>query len=146
MKKSNREKIKKSLLLIFFGALLQPYFDVLLLFQYGPANSCMDCLIIQQTFFISLLYIAFSLSLLYLVLNRSNLNSWISSSIIGVFFGVISFYKITLFLFDDRIAAWSTFLHDEIVSNSLMFASPTLFIEMITLTILLRRINATKKL
>ena len=80
--------------IIPFANQLQPYFDVFLLFQYGPANSCMDCLIIQQTFFISLLYIAFPLSFLYLVLNRSNLNSWISSSIIGVFFGVISFYKI----------------------------------------------------
>jgi hypothetical protein len=33
-------------------SIFQPFFDLFLLFQYGPAASCIDCFIIQQTFYI----------------------------------------------------------------------------------------------
>jgi len=55
MQNTKENKILKSFFFILLISIFQPFFDIVLLLQYGPAASCLDCFIIQQTFFISLL-------------------------------------------------------------------------------------------
>ena len=134
----------KSIFFIVFVAIFQPFFDLFLFAQYGPAASCMDCFILQQTFSISLSYIAIPLIIIYLLLKTINWNSLIKYALIGIPFAVISFYKITLLLFRDRIAAWSTFSEEELFNSALITSFPTLLIQVVLITKILYKINLKK--
>ena len=126
-------------------SIFQPYFDVFLLIQYGPAGSCIDCFILQQTFYISLLYIAIPLIIVYILLKIINWNSLIKYALIGIPFAVLSFYKITLLLFRDRIAGWSTFSDEELFNSALITSFPTLLIQVVLITKILYKINLKEK-
>lgn len=138
-------KYFKSILFILFMAVFQPYFDVSALLQYGPSSSCLDCLILQQTFITSLLYIGLPLTLIYLIFKLLNYNQLIIYVLIGILFVIIAFYKISIPLFTDRIAAWSTFEDNEIAGSAFMTNFPTLFIQIAIITIVLHQINLEKK-
>ncbi|MEG1592514.1 hypothetical protein [Chryseobacterium sp.] len=144
MKNINQSKILKSISFILFMSIFQPFFDIFLLFQYGPAASCIDCFIIQQTFYISILYIAVPLIILYIFLKTINWNSLIKYAIIGVPFAILSFYKLTLLLFRDRVAAWSTFSDVELFNSALIRSFPTLLFQVAIITIVLYKINREK--
>ena len=140
----NLSKIIKSISFILFVSIFQPFFDIFLLFQYGPAASCIDCFILEQTVYISLLYIATPLTILYLLLKIINWNSIIKYLIIAILFALLSFYKLTLLLFDDRVAAWSTFSESEMFNSALIESFPTLLIQIILVTTILYKINWEK--
>jgi hypothetical protein len=141
----NINQILKSIFFILFMSIFQPFFDIFLLFQYGPAASCIDCFIIQQTFYISILYIAVPLIILYTLLKIISWNSLIKYAIIGIPFAVLSFYKLTLLLFQDRVAAWSTFSDTELFNSALIASSPTLLCQIVVITAVLYKINLEKK-
>ncbi len=141
MENIRQSKLLKSILFILFVSIFQPFFDILLLLQYGPAASCLDCFILQQTFYISLFYIAIPLIILYLLLKIINWNSLIKYALIGIPFAVLSFYKVTLLLFRDRIVAWSTFTEKEMFSSALIASFPTLLIQVVLITKILYKIN-----
>ncbi len=135
---------KKPILLLLLFCIFQPFFDILLFINYGPANTCVgsgDCLVIEQTFFKSLTYIFIPLGVLSLVMFHFKLNIHFRISIISILFGFIALFKINLMLFDDRIAAWSTYTEQETLMNTIILSSPTLLIQMITLKILLTKFN-----
>lgn len=144
MKNINQSKILKSISFILFMSIFQPFFDIFLLFQYGSAASCIDCFIIQQTFYISILYIAVPLIILYIFLKTINLNSLVKYAIIGIPFAILSFYKLTLLLFRDRVAAWSTFSDVELFNSALIRSFPTLLFQVAIITIVLYKINREK--
>ena len=144
MKETEINMILKSISLIAFVSIFQPFLDIFLLFQYGPAASCIDCFIIQQTFFISLFYLVIPLTVLYLILKILNWNSMKTYIVIGIPFAVISFNKITLLLFRDRIAAWSTYSESEIFNSALIMSAPTLLIQVLAITKLLYKVNQKK--
>ncbi|MES2618226.1 MAG: hypothetical protein V4613_10125 [Bacteroidota bacterium] len=135
----------KSIFFILFMAIFQPFFDVLALFQYGPSSKCLDYFILQQTYQISLLYIALPLILIYLLFKLFNYNQLIVYVLMGILFAIIAFYKISIPLFTDRIAAWSTFEDYEIAGSAFMTNFPTLIIQVAVMTIILYRINVEKK-
>jgi hypothetical protein len=141
MENIRQSKLFKSIFFILFVSIFQPFFDIFLLLQYGPAASCLDCFILQQTFYISLLYIAIPLIILYLLLKIINWNSLIKYALIGIPFAVISFYKLTLLLFRDRIAAWSTFSEEEMFNSALIASFPTLLIQVVLIMKILYKIN-----
>jgi hypothetical protein len=141
MQNTKENKILKSFFFILLISIFQPFFDIVLLLQYGPAASCLDCFIIQQTFFISLLYIATPLIITYLLLKLFNWNALIIYLLIGILFAILSFKKITLLLFSDRIAAWSTYSEEEIFNSALIMSVPTLLIQIILITKILFKIN-----
>ena len=90
---------KNSILLLLFFSIFQPFFDILLFINYGPANTCVgngDCLVIEQTLFKSLTYIFFPLGVLSLVMFYLKLNIHIRSSIISILFGIIALFKIIM--------------------------------------------------
>ena len=62
-------------------------------------------------------------------------------ALIGIPFAVLSFYKVTLLLFRDRIAAWSTFTEKEMFSSALIASFPTLLIQVVLITKILYKIN-----
>ncbi len=135
---------KKTILLLLFFSIFQPLFDILLFIDYGPANTCVgngDCLVIEQTFFKSITYIFMPLGVLSLVMFYFKLNIHLRSSIISILFGFIALLKINLMLFDDRIAAWSTYTEQETLMNTIILSLPTLPIQMIILKILLTKCN-----
>lgn len=146
MGKIKQSKILKSIFLIVLMSIFQPFLDLLLVFQYGPSAVSIESFILEQTLFISLLYIALPLIILYLLFKISNLNSLIIYAIIGFLFAFLSFSNITLFLFSDRIAAWSTYSEEEILNNALLMAFPTLLIQIVVITKILHKINLKKTL
>ncbi len=116
--------IKRSALLIGLVSILQPY--IVLGTQYGPSNECWGCFIIEQTFLTSLLYLLLPLITIYLVTKRLGINSILQGLLIVAYFTPVSFVKLTVPLFDDRIAAWSTFTEREIWSNAMFMAIPSM--------------------
>lgn len=123
-----KSKIIKSILFIVFMSVFQPFFDVILMFRYGGSAKCLDCFIIEDTFYISLLYIATPLLMVYLLLRILNWNSILHYALIGLLFVILSFNLITLPLFLDRIVAWTTYAENEILEGALVASVPTLTI------------------
>lgn len=138
-------KILKSLIFILLVSILQPYFDVFLLFRYGPSANCLNCNLLQQTFHISLIYIALPLMALYLLLYLLKWNSIFKFVVAGIVFVVLSFNNLTLMLFEDRIAAWSTYSESEIVNEALMGCFPTMLLQIVLMWAMLNKINLEKK-
>ena len=144
MKNIHQRKILKSISFILCMSIFQPFFDIFLLFQYGSAASCIECFIIQQTFYISMLYVAAPVIILYFFLKIINWKSSIKYAIIGILFVVLSFYKVTLLLFRDRVAAWSTFSDVELFNSALLRSFPTLLFQVVLITTVLYKINLEK--
>lgn len=116
--------IRRSVLLIGLASILQPY--IVLITQYGPSNECWNCLIIEQTFTTSLLYLLLPITAIYLILRRLGINSILQGLIVAAYFVPVSFVKITIPLFDDRIASWSTFSDQEIWDTAMFMAIPSM--------------------
>lgn len=136
--------IIKSILFILLCSIFQPYFDVFLLFQYGPNSNCIDCFIIQQTFLISLQYLALPLIMMYGLIKIIKWHSILAYSCIGIAFAFIAFNKISIPLFRDRIAAWSTYSESEIFMPTFIMAAPTLLFQIIIITWRLYKINKSE--
>jgi hypothetical protein len=120
--KSTGKAIWKSILVIGVISIFQPY--MVLFLRYGPSNECWNCLIIEQTFWTSILYLFLPLTSIYLVTKKLRLNSIIQGCVLAAFYVPVSFVKITIPLFDDRIASWSTFSEEEIWYSALFAATP----------------------
>jgi len=125
----------KYLGLILFISLLQPYF--VLIDNYGPSAECLNCLIIGQTWIDSILYLFIPLSIINITLRILKINIWIYSIICGFYFGFVSFHVLTIPLFKDRIAAWSTFTDAEIYSSAIFLSFPSLLTVSIIFSLLL---------
>lgn len=134
----------KSITFILFMSIFQPYFDLGLLFQYGPSSTCLNCFILQQTLSLSLLYLAAPLILVYLLFRNIRGYSVPKYAVIGVLFSVISFFKLGIFLFVDRIASYSTYSDSEIWSEALFASFPTLIIQAVVLSVFLNKMNSEK--
>lgn len=77
MENIHQRKILKLIFFILVISIFQPFFDIFLLFQYGQAASYIDYFIIQQNFYIFILYIAVPLIILYTLLKIISWNSLI---------------------------------------------------------------------
>lgn len=141
MKNIRQSKELKSILFILFMSTFQPYFDIFLMLQYGPASSCLECFILEQTFYISMLCISVPLIVLYIPLKIISWDSSLKYAIIGISFALLSFYNLTLLLFRERVALWSTFSEEELFINALMGGFPTLLIQVVLITKVLHKIN-----
>lgn len=135
----NNKAIRRSVLLISLVSILQPY--IVLKTQFGPSNECWKCLIIEQTFTTSLMYLLLPLSTIYLVLKRLGINSFFQGLSVVIYYVPVSFIKITIPLFDDRIASWSTFSDQEIWDTAIYMAIPSMAILSSLLVLLLFLIN-----
>ncbi|MCL9805500.1 hypothetical protein NAT51_08200 [Flavobacterium amniphilum] len=138
---TEKRKIIKSIIFIVFMSIFQPFFDVILLFEYGGSAKCLDNFIIEDTFYISLLYIATPLLMLYLLFRILKWNSIVHYALIGLLFVVLSFNLITLPLFLDRIVAWTTYAENEILEGALVASVPTLLIQFFVITKMMYKIN-----
>jgi hypothetical protein len=130
---------KITFLVILLTSVIQPY--VVLITEYGMSSKCMDCFIIEQTLIPSLFYLAIPIFGIYLILKWLKLNLWLSVSIVAISFYIISFLTITYPLFDDRIAAWSTFTDTEVLITSLIMSFPSLITLTIVLSIIIISVN-----
>ena len=131
--------IKRSVLLIGLASILQPY--IVLITEYGRSNECWNCLIIEQTFMISILYLFLPITLIYLIAKKLKLNSIIQGILIVAYYVPISFVKITVPLYDDRIASWSTFSDQEVWDTAMFMAMPSMGILACFILVLLGIIN-----
>lgn len=129
----------RSIVIIAIASLLQPY---IVLFPFaGPSSACMDCLIIEQTFSIAVLYLILPLCFIYLITLKLKLNPVLQAVLIVVYYIPVSFVKLTIPIFKDRIAAWSTYSEDEIWHEALIFATPALLLVSLILFFLLNKAN-----
>jgi hypothetical protein len=116
--------IKRSVLLIGLVSIFQPY--IVLITEYGRSNECWNCLIIEQTFMTSLIYLFLPLLAIYLLLKQLGANSFLIGLIVAVYFVPVSIVKITVPLFDDRIASWSTFSDQEVWDYAISMSIPSM--------------------
>jgi hypothetical protein len=116
--------IKRSVLLIGLVSIFQPY--IVLITEYGRSNECWNCLIIEQTFMTSLVYLFLPLLAIYLLLKLLGANSFLIGFIVAVYFVPVSIVKITVPLFDDRIASWRTFSDQEVWDYAISMSIPSM--------------------
>jgi hypothetical protein len=131
--------IDRMLFLIGFIAFFQPY--MVLILHYGRSNNCLNCPILFQTFFISLIYLFFPMALMYIGMKLIKLNSIIQGVILLCYYIPVSFVKLTIPLFDDRIAAWSTYSDEEIWNSALMMSIPSFFVLSIVFLVVFVTLN-----
>jgi len=131
----------KVILFIVLLAVFQPYFDLFLLYQYGPSAICYDCFIIEQTFYLSMVYVTLPTLVWYFILKKINVKPNYLYSSTGIVFSVLTFIYITCFLFEDRIAAWSTFSDSEIINSALLHSFPIIIIQIIIIYKALKKLN-----
>ena len=136
---NRKRSVLISIGIIVFVSMFQPYF--VLITRYGPSKECWKCLIIEQTFLDSLFFLVLPMSMFYIGSKAIKLNSWIYTSAITVYFAIISFIKLTIPLFDDRIASWSTFSDGEVPFFAFLSAFPSLLILSILFFLVLRKVN-----
>lgn len=123
--------MKRSIITIIIASLIQPY---IVLFPFtGPSSKCIDCTIIEQTFLTSFLYLILPLCALYSLTYLIRLNAVLMSILIVAYYAPVSFVKLTIPVFKDRIAAWSTYNENEIWNEALIQARPTLLLLSISL-------------
>ena len=140
MKELLKDKaISRSLLLIGLASILQPY--IVLITHYGRSNGCWNCLIIEQTLITSFLYLIFPLTVIYLSLKRLGINYIIQGLIVVAYYIPVSFVKITIPLFDDRIASWSTYSDQEIWDNAITLSRTSMEFLACLILVLFIRIN-----
>ncbi|MCT4560867.1 MAG: hypothetical protein N4A41_05770 [Crocinitomicaceae bacterium] len=87
------------------------------------------------------MYLLLPLSTIYLVLKRLGINSFFQGLSVVIYYVPVSFIKITIPLFDDRIASWSTFSDQEIWDTAIYMAIPSMAILSSLLVLLLFLIN-----
>jgi len=131
--------IVTSVVILFLASILQPYF--VLITHFGPSSSCINCTIIEDTFYISLIKLFIPLCFIYLILRLMRLKNWISCLILTTYYALTSFIVLTIPLFDDRIAAWSTFTKEEIWKEGFILAFPSLLIVSILLFTIMLKLN-----
>ncbi len=116
--------IKRSVLLIGLVSIFQPY--IVLITEYGRSNECWNCLIIEQTFMTSLVYLFLPLLAIYLLFKKLGANSFLIGLMVAAYFVPVSIVKITVPLFDDRIASWSTFSDQEVWDYAISMSIPSM--------------------
>lgn len=131
--------IRRSLLLLGLVSILQPY--MVLIAQYGPSAKCLKCLIIEQTFIPSVFYLFLPLTGIYLILITLKKNATLQGLFVVAYYVPVSFVKITIPLFEDRIASWSTFSEQEIWDTAKYMALPPMTILACFIFVLLVFIN-----
>ena len=131
--------ILRSIALILVVTILQP--QIVLFGRLGISSKCQDCSIWGDTFLDIVLFLILPLSIIYLVSKGLKLNVWLSTSIIVMYFAVLSFLKLTVPLFEDRIASWSTYSDEEAFSMALLTSFRSIFILSAVFFLLLARIN-----
>ncbi len=114
------------LFILGLASFLQPY--IVLGWMFGRSNTCWNCLIIEQTFFDTIFYLILPMLAIYFVMNSLKINYRITALSISLYFAVVSLIKITIPLFDDRVASWSTFTQKEMLQTAMYSASPFLIV------------------
>ncbi len=74
----------------------------------------------------SLVYLFLPLLAIYLLLKQLGANSFLIGLIVAVYFVPVSIVKITVPLFDDRIASWSTFSDQEVWDYAISMSIPSM--------------------
>lgn len=92
----------------------------------GLSSACPDCWIIEQTFPSIVLYLILPLCVLYILTQLLKLKPILKSILLVAYFIPVSFIKLTVPIFKDRIAAWSTYNDNEIWDEAVLQATPTL--------------------
>lgn len=136
---SKKASVIKSILLIFAVAFVQPY--AVLILDNGLSSTCMDCSILEQTYLSSLLYLALPMSAIYIFTKWYRINHFIQAITISLYFVVVSLIILTIPLFEDRIAAWSTFSDQEVWTVAVISALPGVGIIGCVMTYALGRFN-----
>lgn len=131
--------IKRSVLLIGLVSIFQPY--IVLIIEYGRSNECWNCLIIEQTFMTSLVYLFLPLLAIYLLFKKLGANSFLIGFIVAAYFVPVSIVKITVPLFDDRIASWSTFSDQEVWDYAISMSIPSMGIQACFIVVSLGMMN-----
>ena len=117
---------KRSIVLIstlLFFALAQP--QIVMITKLGDSVSCSECSILEQTFLTSILYVFLPMLLVFFVLLQLKWNQYVISGILTAYFTTTSFLFLSVPLFRDRYAAYSTFADDEIIVYSALASFPT---------------------
>lgn len=134
--------VSSSLFLLGFIAFFQPY--MVLILHYGRSNNCLNCPILFQTFFISLFFLFFPMAIMYIGMKLIKLNSIIQGLILLSYYIPISFVKLTIPLFDDRIAARSNYSDEEIWDNALGMSIPSFSVLSAIFLLVFIKLNKTK--
>lgn len=114
---------------------------MVLIAQYGPSAKCLKCLIIEQTFIPSVFYLFLPLTVIYLILITLKINAILQGLFVVLYYVPVFFVKITIPLFEDRIASWSTFSEQEILNTAKYMALPPMIILACFIFVLLVVIN-----
>lgn len=124
MKLNRQSSIILSLILIFILTILHPY--LVIGSKYGPSSNCIDCSIIEDSFFATLLWLTIPISSIYMISKHLTKRNWLTTILVTIYYFIVSFVSITIPLFRDRIAAWSTFSEEEIWIEGFIMALPSL--------------------
>lgn len=117
-----RKRIIVILLVLLFFALVQP--QIVMISKLGDSVSCTECSILEQTFLTSILYVFLPMLLVFIVLQQLKWKRYVISGILTAYFTISSFLFLSVPLFRDRYAAYSTFADDEIIVYSALASLP----------------------
>lgn len=133
------QAVRRSILIIALISFFQPY--LVLITDYGRSNECWNCLIIEQTFLTSLFFLLIPLTVIYLFAKWYGMNPIIQGVLIVAYFVPVSFIKLTIPLFDDRIASWSTFSDEEVWKSAIIMSIPSFGLLSILIILTITKIN-----
>jgi predicted histidine transporter YuiF (NhaC family) len=74
----------------------------------------------------SLVYLFLPLLAIYLLFKKLGANSFLIGLMVAAYFVPVSIVKITVPLFDDRIASWSTFSDQEVWDYAISMSIPSM--------------------
>ncbi|NVK64555.1 MAG: hypothetical protein HWE22_08200 [Flavobacteriales bacterium] len=118
---------KKSILVTAFTLLLfslaQP--QIVMITKLGYSVSCAECSILEQTFLTAILYVFLPMLLVFFVLQQLKWNRYVISGILTAYFTITSFLFLSVPLFRDRYATYSTFADDEIIVSAVLSSFST---------------------
>lgn len=117
-----QKRIIVILLVLLFFALAQP--QIVMISKLGDSVSCTECSILEQTFLTSILYVFLPMLLVFIVLQQLKWKRYVISGILTAYFTISSFLFLSVPLFRDRYAAYSTFADDEIIVSSALASLP----------------------
>lgn len=117
-----QKRIIVIILALLFFSLAQP--QIVMITKLGDSVSCTKCSILEQTFLTSIFYVFLPILLVFLVLQQLKWKRYVISGILTAYFSISSFLFLSVPLFRDRYAAYSTFADDEIIVSSALASFP----------------------
>jgi membrane protein YdbS with pleckstrin-like domain len=135
----NSSNVIATVLVLLVFSFVQP--EIILITKFEVSTSCMECSIFDQMKWVSLFYVFAPMLAIFLILFFLKTNRWIVSSILAAYFTISTFWFMTVPLFKDRYASYSTFSDEEIPISAGLMSFPSQIVLSLVLFMVIFRLN-----